>query len=92
MTTKVGGYTVHPSRVNNSSVGNLGRRRKSKQQLKVEEEKKLNKAYRIIYRGGDLTKLTEEAHHACQRLKIKPDELLVRNMEWFELKAARGDD
>ena len=49
--TKVGSYQIQPSRITNSSVGNLARRRKSKQQLKVEEEKRLNKAYRLVYRG-----------------------------------------
>jgi hypothetical protein len=43
----------------------LARRLKSKQTLRAEEEKRLQKAYKIVYRSGDVTKLSEEAHHAC---------------------------
>ena len=63
---------------------------KSKAKIREEEEKRLNKAYRVIYKGrygrllyvslgGDLGKLTEEAHMASARLKIDPDELMVKN-------------
>jgi hypothetical protein len=52
---------------------------KSKAKLQQEEEKKLNKAYRVIFKGGDLTKLTEEAHIATCRLKIDPDEIMVKD-------------
>ena len=77
------------------SVQNLNKRKKSKNQVKAEEEKRLNKAYRIVYKGkiepkvispvlgGDVNKLTDEAIYACERLKIKPDELVLRNIEWF---------
>ncbi len=86
-----GYYYVQPSRVANHSAHNLNNRRKSKQQLKQDEEKRLNKAFRIIYKGGDLTKLTDDAMHACERLKIKPDDLMMRNVEWFQARATREE-
>ena len=60
-------------------------------QLKEDEEKRLNKAYRLVYKGGDVSKLTDEALNGCERLHIKPDDLMLRNIEWFEKRANRED-
>ena len=60
-------------------------------QLKEDEEKRLNKAYRLVYKGGDVSKLTDEALNACERLKIKPDDLMLKNIEWFQQRANRDE-
>ena len=50
----------------------------------------MTKAYRIIYKA-DGAKLTDDAINACERLKIRPDDLIIRNIEWFELQATRDE-
>jgi len=75
-------YSVQPSRAQNSSYHGINDRRKSKAQLKQDEERRLTKAFRIIYKGEG-NKLTDDAINACERLKIRPDDLTIRNIEWF---------
>ena len=80
-------YSVQPSRAQNLSFNN---RRKSKAQLKQDEEKRLQKAYRLIYKA-DGSKLTDDALNACSGLKIRPDDLTIRNIEYFEAQATRDE-
>jgi len=42
----------------------------------TEEDKKINKAFRTIFKNGDGVKMSEEAKGACSDLKINPDTLL----------------
>jgi len=51
--------------------------------MKADEEKRLNKAYRVVYKGNDTSKLTEEALNACNRMRINPDDLMLKNVEYF---------